>query len=476
MARSERSYAKPVSPQAVADFYTALETAFCVSPLGMAIIDAEGHVLSANSALVRMLGSVPAGWSDLPAEIREAAADAARGPVERRLQHGAYVSFEARPSQSHWVVFAQDVTAVKEMQATLELDAERLRKVAALHRIVEQAEFELDEVLEWIVDRARSLLDASGVAVGLIEGDVIIYRIATGTSRAGIRTPVGGSLSGMTVRSGSPQLCLDSEADPRVDVNACRAAGLRSMVIAPLRHRGQVVGVLNVTSPAPETFSAKDVPTVELIAGAVSAAYSHTTDLATKRALLDELQSTVAALRHSESQLAHKAVHDPLTGLPNRALFSERLRSALAQSERQGNRLAVMFLDLDHFKSVNDTLGHEAGDQLLIEISRRLQSSIRAGDTGSRFGGDEFTVLCDNLTGIQDAEGVAQRIIDAVSQVVALPSGSVTPTISIGVALNDEPGLLPDELLRRADVALYRAKQSGRACYVVYAERPPPLP
>jgi diguanylate cyclase (GGDEF)-like protein/PAS domain S-box-containing protein len=160
--------------------------------------------------------------------------------------------------------------------------------------------------------------------------------------------------------------------------------------------------------------------------------------------------------------IAHQAIHDPLTGLPNRLLFVDRLRRSLSHVER-GSHAAVLFLDIDHFKVINDSLGHPAGDRLLVALADRLRAAIRPHDTVARFGGDEFIVLCNGVPDEKVARDLAQRISDAVAKPITLPEGEVFVTASVGIALSDSELDNPETLLRNADVAMYRAKEEGRA-------------
>jgi len=170
-----------------------------------------------------------------------------------------------------------------------------------------------------------------------------------------------------------------------------------------------------------------------------------------------------------EAALEHQAFHDPLTGLPNRALFADRLHHAFDQQTRTGLEPAVLFLDLDHFKSVNDRLGHDAGDELLTEVARRLRSAVRSGDSLARLGGDEFAVLIEHSRDpLRDAQDVAERILRHLAAPVALDHTHLTVTASIGIA----PGSAasgPTALLRDADIAMYHAKAAGRGRAVVYS-------
>ncbi|MDP9350018.1 MAG: EAL domain-containing protein, partial [Chloroflexota bacterium] len=169
-----------------------------------------------------------------------------------------------------------------------------------------------------------------------------------------------------------------------------------------------------------------------------------------------------------EEQLRHQAFHDPLTGLPNRALFLDRLEHALVRGTRQGRSLAVLFVDLDRFKPVNDSLGHEVGDELLTAVARRLRDCLRPEDTVARLGGDEFVVLIEDVEDRSGAMLVAERIGEAIRQSYELGDREVVLTASVGVALSTVGRVDPGELLRAADIAMYRAKRTGKARYEVY--------
>jgi diguanylate cyclase (GGDEF)-like protein len=176
----------------------------------------------------------------------------------------------------------------------------------------------------------------------------------------------------------------------------------------------------------------------------------------------------------SETQLEFQAHHDPLTGLPNRALFLEFLTLALARARRKRNATAVLFLDLDEFKNYNDSLGHEHGDALLVAVGHRLRGVLRPGDTLARFGGDEFTVLCEDLGGPdakQHAIEVAERLLEAL-RLPFRPDGEERfLSASVGIALAGGSRELPEDLLRDADAAMYRAKARGKARWELFDER-----
>lgn len=169
--------------------------------------------------------------------------------------------------------------------------------------------------------------------------------------------------------------------------------------------------------------------------------------------------------RQQEEQLAFMATHDPLTGLPNRTLFKDRLNLALSQANRSRSKLAVMLLDLDRFKDVNDTYGHGMGDHILRSSADRLRALLRRSDTVSRLGGDEFLLLLPDIGRVRDATKVAQKIVVAFRSAFTINGRELTVTSSIGVAIYPHDGKDPDTLIRNADRAMYLAKEQHRDNY-----------
>jgi diguanylate cyclase (GGDEF)-like protein/PAS domain S-box-containing protein len=180
-------------------------------------------------------------------------------------------------------------------------------------------------------------------------------------------------------------------------------------------------------------------------------------------------QTDISVRKHAEEQLLRDAFHDALTGLPNRSLFTDRLDHALKRNWRNTDfSPAVLFLDLDRFKVVNDSLGHMAGDALLVEIARRLERCVRPGDTVARLGGDEFVVLCEDISNIDVVKGIAERIQKTLSVPLRIEGSEIFPTASIGIAMATAEYKTPEEVLRDADITMYQAKASGKARYAVF--------
>ncbi len=178
--------------------------------------------------------------------------------------------------------------------------------------------------------------------------------------------------------------------------------------------------------------------------------------------------SDVTLLYEQQQRLERLAHYDPLTHLPNRALLGDRFQQALVQSRRAETLLAVGYLDLDGFKAINDNLGHNAGDQLLVQVAHRIRLHLRGGDTVARFGGDEFVLLLSGLDAIQTCTQILERLLQAVAEPYQLDERKICVHASIGVAFFPRDGSDPDLLLREADQALYLAKQLGRNRYHLY--------
>jgi diguanylate cyclase (GGDEF)-like protein/PAS domain S-box-containing protein len=222
------------------------------------------------------------------------------------------------------------------------------------------------------------------------------------------------------------------------------ARDLRSAALVPVRSDDKVRGVLCTCYKHADAFAAEELNFVEATASVLSTALQR----------ID-----------SEGRLAYLAQFDPLTGLPNRTLLADRFSQMIVQAKRRNSPLGVLFIDLDEFKMVNDTLGHAGGDALLKEVAVRLQSTVRTGDTVARISGDEFAIVLADLARPEDAALVAQKVIDHLAAAIEVHGNEVFVTASVGVALFPGDGTDAEALLGAADAAMYRAKQSGRNAY-----------
>lgn len=223
--------------------------------------------------------------------------------------------------------------------------------------------------------------------------------------------------------------------------------GVRSAVEALICGAGGSYGVIGAYSTDRGRFGAESAHFVQSISNTLAAAIER---------------------KHSEDRLAYMAQFDALTGLPNRSMYLDRLGHTLIEAERDHLPVGVLFVDIDRFKNVNDTLGHGVGDQLLVEIAERLRCAVRPGDTVGRLGGDEFAIALAHLARVDDATLVAQKVVTSLAAPFQLGSHEVYVSASIGIGLYPIDGHEADELLRNADTAMYRAKESGRNAYQFY--------
>jgi diguanylate cyclase (GGDEF)-like protein len=181
-----------------------------------------------------------------------------------------------------------------------------------------------------------------------------------------------------------------------------------------------------------------------------------------------ELQHALDERNILQETLALQAFYDSLTGLPNRVLFYDRLRQALSRAARHQGVVAVLFLDLDGFKSVNDRFGHDNGDKLLIHLAKKMQSEMRSEDTVARLGGDEFTVLLANENSANGAELVAKKLLTEISVPYMIEGEPVTISASIGISISTSEAIEPEDLVRNADHAMYQAKVNGKATFKIF--------
>lgn len=321
-----------------------------------------------------------------------------------------------------------------------------LERLSAIQRSITRRA-PLSDILDAITSGAREVLNAEAAALRLVDDNdaqtmSLVSSSGLPPQTAGEigRTPIGVGASGRAIAEDRLVVMYDYANTSGV-LPQLAARGFVAALAAPVREAGRVIGAIVVASPNRERrFDESDEEVLSAFADHASLAL---TDART----MDEMQ--------------HLAFHDVLTGLPNRGLFFERLDHALARSRRDRGQVAVLFLDLDRFKNVNDSLGHAAGDQLLIGVSDRLRACLREPDTAARLGGDEFAVLIEEASGPVDAATVADRILEALRPPFTLSGSEVSISGSIGIAVSSHGQADAGTMLRDADLAMYRAKMDG---------------
>jgi diguanylate cyclase (GGDEF)-like protein len=289
---------------------------------------------------------------------------------------------------------------------------------SALHRAVERAA-ESVEAEFGIVRRGEHVL----ASVGFARADVPAELLAADRAMHGVRTVTG--------------------------IGAC--------AVLAVPYEDSDPGVLTLARVGDDAFTQDEIGLVGAMAKMLTLSLRGLRLLEAER-----------ALRAQSEQRAREALHDSLTGLPNRTLFLDRLGHALARAERERVTVGLLFIDMDRFKDVNDSLGHGSGDELLVAIAKRLDECVRDVDTAARLGGDEFAILLDHVADAREAESVAARVIDAMRQPFPLTDREVFTSASVGIALSEHGTVSSRDLLRYADIAMYRAKAAGRSKAVVF--------
>lgn len=331
------------------------------------------------------------------------------------------------------------------------LPAERLVRIIHFQSEIAKTRMHFEAVVQRTADLAQLLTRADGAVVELVDGPEMVYRAATGIAAGslGMRMPRAGSISGLCVATSEALCCPDSETDPRVNREACRAVGLRSMVVVPLLHESACEGVLKVVSARPDAFSAIDAQTLALIAEGVAAALAHA----------GQHTSQV-----EEAKILYRlATRDGLTGLANRAFFQEQLAHMLAMARRSEEGFGLLMMDMDGLKGINDTRGHLAGDAAIRTMADRLKSHTRESDVAARLGGDEFALLLTSARGRANAEKAARKIGEGLEGPFIFEGREHPLGASLGLAWYPEDGADAETLLASADQRMYEDKRARKA-------------
>ena len=339
----------------------------------------------------------------------------------------------------------EDITSRKEAETRIQLQAHRQRVIAQFSQDTLASE-EIDHVLQQAVDTVSTTLGTDCCDITRLDREQwqLVCLAAHGWPQdwpgfTAVKLTPGGPLQGVLEKH-EPLVVQSYPDDPALSKSLPARWGIVSGMMMPIKAPSGFF-VLGVHSRSPRRFTEDDTSFLRSIANVLAVAIERS---------------------RAAGRLAHLAQFDSLTGLPNRHLFQDRLVQALAQAKRSGTTMAVLFIDLDRFKLVNDTLGHACGDELLKEAAARLQNSVRASDTVGRLGGDEFSAILLGLDKPNYAGLVAQKIIDAVGRPYNVGGNEVYVSASVGITLYPSDGDDAGALLVNADAAMYRAKDEGR--------------
>jgi diguanylate cyclase (GGDEF)-like protein len=320
-------------------------------------------------------------------------------------------------------------------------------------------DFPIQSILDHLVKRIVHVLPVSGAGVTLIDPALAPRYVAASSSSSlafeQLQSQLGEGPCLVAYRTQDPVLVPDLRKDKQFAVFGpkAREIGLQAVFAFPLRHGLHCLGALDLYRDYPGALNADEAASAQTLAD-VTAAY-----LVNAQARA-ELQDT--------SQRSHEqSVHDALTGLPNRLLLIERIEHAIVRSSRSRKLVAVLFIDLDNFKDVNDAYGHKTGDDLLIGAAGRIHDTIRPADTLARISGDEFVILCEDFDDVEQVEIVASRIVDALGTPFVLADGIVQISGSVGIAFAGQTLHNAEQLLHAADLAMYQVKRRGGADHQV---------
>ncbi len=366
---------------------------------------------------------------------------------------------------------------IRELEDLLHQKEAELALLTEIAEIVASEEG-LDSAFATIAERARTLLAAKTVTIPLLSADQTsyTYRAAAGLNAeelSGAELPIEVGLCGWVLRHRKPwwRGTLDDLEEHERNLWEKQAG---NVILVPLIGKRRFLGgIAAIDKLDGSHFTRHDLELLALFSRQVgfvveNAIYVEELETATKRteAYRRQLEQSNQQLVRTNEELEHLALHDPLTGLPNRSLVIDRLQQAILNARRNQEPMALLMLDLDHFKEVNDTLGHLVGDKLLMRVGERFQSSLREPDTLGRLGGDEFAVVLPRASQ-KDALIVAEKLQDALRRPVDIDQNSFSVAASIGISIYPDHGPDPSSLLRSADIAMYVAKRA-RNDYAVY--------
>ena len=320
-------------------------------------------------------------------------------------------------------------------------------------------DFPIQSILDHLVERIVEILDVTAAGVTLISPGRAPHYVAASDADAlafeRLQSDLGHGPCLTAYESGDPVSVPDLGSDGRFGGFAPAAlhAGMRAVFAFPLRHGSGRLGALDLYRDRAGELHPRDMAAAQTLAD-VAAAY------------LLNAQARQEA-REISDRFRASALHDPLTGLPNRALLQQRIEHAALRAHRSHTQAAVLFADLDRFKWVNDTYGHQAGDELLVAVARRLSEIVRPGDTLARVSGDEFVILCEDMVDVGDALRMAARLGDAFTSPFVVGGAEIVCSVSVGVAYSGPGEGVTDQLVSHADVAMYQAKRRGGATHQV---------
>lgn len=320
--------------------------------------------------------------------------------------------------------------------------SKQLLSVIQTQTAIAKLGLDINAVMTLVAEQIQMITQAKGAIVELAEeGDMVYRAVSNGANDfLGLRLKMDSSLSGLCIAQNTTLYCKDSEIDARVDREACRRVGLRSMAVVPLIHCDEPIGVLKIYSERVNAFKESDINLLTLMSELIAAAMYHAT-------------------KYGAQELYKLATQDNLTGLANRALFLDCLRQGVDKAKRGGRLLGILMIDVDGLKPINDQYGHRLGDEALKEIGKRIVNATRHDDVVARLGGDEFAVILSGVANQELAKKAMNRIVEACGLPFIFENVKLDMGASVGLALFPEDGLELNKLIEFADLKMYENKR-----------------
>jgi diguanylate cyclase (GGDEF)-like protein len=415
--------------------HAALQTALATVMLGVAhMILRDGPLATADLGEWLLPAVTIAVVSSI---VRQVTRELGRADRERLVSERERAVAAARRASSERERARREAAMARLGRLALRASDRGLLLDEAVRLLTETLRVEHCAILE-LSDEGTRMQVVAGVGYGEVAADAAHARAVPEDEQR---------LASYVLAGDEPVIVWEWASERRFNVPTLREHGIRSSAAAAIRGRSGAFGLVAVHSTAVGEFSGEEGQWLQSIADLLASA-------------LDR--------EHSEAVMRHQSLHDALTGLPNRALLFDRIEHACTRAQRLRTAVAVLLLDIDQFKTINDSLGHHAGDELLVEVGSRLQEVVRTSDTVARLGGDEFVVLCD-VEDEREAFEIADRVASAWEQPIHVGSGDVFISASVGIAVAVEPQA-PTKMLREADAAMYRAKSRGRGRFEMFDE------
>ncbi len=397
--------------------------------------------------------------------------------IARSVKH-AEIRFDLEKAKQEAEIYRLKNVELKERQNELERTNARLQAVMEIGKVI-TASLDLETVAHRIHESISQLIDTTGFTLVVYqesskELEFTLF-IQGGERIEALRIPADSdeSFAAYVIRHNKPIRLNDVEHEYGTYIKS-RALSFgtetSSLIYVPLSLAGRIVGALGVQSVQKGAYTDEDVQLLMSLGSFIAVAIENSRTHAELVRLNEELKSEKESLEKLARKVSRIANHDGLTGLPNRLLLGELLEKALHRAKRLSTLLAVLFMDLDDFKPINDRFGHHAGDLALIEVSRRLKSALRESDVVARVGGDEFVAFTQDMENRESARVVAEKLEETLKAPIMVNGIPCTVGLSIGIAVYPGDGKTADDLLRKADEAMYRIKRTGKNGYIFFED------